>query len=33
MIPSFNTVEDFEAFWSQVPDLIEIEIVAQPTQE
>lgn len=26
-IPSFNTVEEFEAFWSQVPDLIEIEVV------
>ena len=26
-IPSFDTVEEFEAFWSQVPDLIELEIV------
>ena len=25
-IPSFETVEAFEAFWSQVPDLIEIEL-------
>lgn len=25
-IPSFDTVEAFEAFWSQVPDLIEIEV-------
>lgn len=26
-LPSFDTVEAFEAFWSQVPDLIEIEVV------
>lgn len=26
-IPSFNTVEEFEAFWSQVPDLIDIEVI------
>lgn len=25
-IASFETVEAFEAFWSQVPDLIEIEM-------
>ena len=26
-LPNFDTVEAFEAFWSQVPDLIEIEVV------
>jgi len=25
-IPSFETVEAFEAFWSQVPDLTGIEV-------
>ena len=28
-IPSFETAEAFEAFWSQVPDLIEIEVVLE----
>lgn len=28
-IPSFETVEAFEAFWSQVPDLIEIELIKE----